>query len=67
MNVITDLLFPRSALDPIVTDLVALYRLDNRVFLSLHYMGRVLKIAVIVVKDIPNTVRMLTAPLTLPM
>jgi len=67
MNVITDLLFPRSALDPIVTDLVSLYRLDNIVFLSLHYMGRVMEIAVIIVKGIPNTVGVLTAHLTLPM
>ena len=64
---ISDLLFPRSALKPIVTDIASLYRLCNIVFLSLHYMGRGLEMVVIIFKGMSNTVGMLTTHLTLPM
>lgn len=67
MNVVSDLLFPRSALKPVVNDIFSLYRLGYIVFLSLHYMGRGLEMVVIILKGMPNTIGMLTTHLTLPM
>ena len=64
---ISDLLFPRSALKPVVNDIASLYRLGYIVFLSSHYMGRGLEMVVIILKGMPNTVGMLTTYLTLPM
>ena len=64
---VSDLLFPHSALKPVVNDIASLYSLGNIMFLSLHYMGRGLEMVVIILKGMLNTVGMLTNHLTLPM